>query len=196
MKLLATPKSHFSRKVRLLLDHMATDYEWVDVGNVAANTPTKFSGNPMMSVPVLEDGSVWMVESDHIASYIVRTYDSDDPFGVLTDSIELLNARAVMNGIMGNEVKLILSARTGLDPTPHLYFQKAENAIIQSLTWLEAKADLFGSGELSYADFHFISMWDHLKLYGLLDMNYPKLTDLANKLSKSQTIQLSAPSSE
>lgn len=193
MKLFATPKSHFSRKVRLLLDHMGKDYELVDVGNVASNTTGDFSGNPAMSVPVLEDGTAWMIESDHIAAYIVREYDGADPYAVLTDSVDVLNARAVMNGIMANEVKLILSARMGLDPSPHPYFQKAKNAIIQSLSWLESRADLFNGKALTYADFHFISMWDHLKLYGLVEMDYHKLSSVATALALDETTRLSMP---
>lgn len=52
-----TPKSHFARKVRLLLDHLELSYDMVDVGNVAEDNPDNFYGNPLMGVPVFEDGS-------------------------------------------------------------------------------------------------------------------------------------------
>ena len=193
MKLFATPKSHFSRKVRLLLDHMDLKYELVDVGNVAKGAPAKFSGNPAMSVPVLEDGQVWLIESDHIAAYLARTYGGDDPYQVLTDDTDILNARAVMNGIMGNEVKLVLSARTGLDPGPHAYFQKAKSAIGQGLAWLESRTDLFQDDALTYAQFHFLSMWDHLVLYDLVALDYPKLRGVAAVLSQNETTRRSMP---
>ena len=82
MKLFATPKSHFSRKVRLLLDHLELTYELVDVGDVSSAESSLFDGNPALGVPVLEDGEVWMLESDHIAFYLVRTYDPGDRFNI------------------------------------------------------------------------------------------------------------------
>lgn len=33
--LLGTERSHFTRKVRLLMDHLGLDYDMVDIGNVA-----------------------------------------------------------------------------------------------------------------------------------------------------------------
>lgn len=193
MKLFATPKSHFSRKIRLLLDHMEKPYALVDIGNVADNAPAVFSDNPIMAVPVLEDGDVWMIESDHIAAYIVRTYQPKDPYEVLTTSVTALNARAVMNGIMGNEVKVILADRTGLDPKPHAYFQKALKAMTQSLNWLEERAPLFANEALTYLDFQFISMWDHLKLYGVVPLDYPQLAAVAQRLSDNKMINQSKP---
>lgn len=193
MRLFATPRSHFSRKVRLLLDHLELPYELVDIGDVSANDSNLFHGNPAMGVPVLEDGSVWMLESDHIAGYIVRTYRPTDQYEVLTDSVNLLNARAVMNNIMGNEVKLILAERGGLDPRPHAYFQKAKNAIKLGLTWLEERSEMFNAEDPGYLEFHFISLWDHLELYQLTELDYPSLQKLASRLSQHGKVSKSAP---
>ena len=193
MKLIATPRSHFSRKVRLLLDHMELSYELVDVGDVSAVDAERFHGNPGMGVPVLQDGEVWMLESDHIAAYLVRTYQPDDRYGVLTESVERLNVRAVLNNVMGNEVKLILAKRGGLDPHPHHYFQKAKRAIEQGLSWLEDRSYFFGSVDPGYLEFHFISLWDHLELYELVKLEYPKLRSLARDLSEKALIKRSKP---
>ena len=193
MKLLATPKSHFSRKIRLLLDHLKLPYELVDVGDVSSPDSSLFDGNPAMGVPVLEDGDIWMVESDHIASYLVRTYDPHDRFDVLTDSVELLNLRAVMNNIMANEVKLILAERGGLDPGPHAYFQKALKSIELGLSWLEARSSLLKSENPGYAEFHFICLWEHLELYQLTELNYPKLRETAVQLAQLPTVRKSTP---
>lgn len=193
MKLLATPKSHFSRKVRLLLDHLELPYELVDVGNVAKNSSQHFGGNPVMSVPVLEDGATWMIESDHIAGYLVKTYDGQDRYAVLADDVDQLNARAVMNGVMANEVKLILSARTGLDPRQHEYFLKAESSIRQCLAWLNGRPDLLHEDRLTYTHFHFISMWSHLELYGLIQLNYRHLEKAAAWIGPLERVRLSAP---
>ena len=194
MKLFMTPKSHFSRKVRLLLDHLELSYDMIDVGNVATDDPDNFGGNPLMGVPVLEDGTEWLVDSDNISSYLSRTYDPEDRFAVLTSSVDLLNARAVMNGVMGNEVKLILSKRTGLDPGPHAYFQKAAHAIELGLGWLEARSALFQPESPGYAEFHLVSMWDHLESFFSKDLNFPSLREISATLAENELIQLSRPS--
>lgn len=193
MKLYATPKSHFSRKIRLLLDHWQQPYQLVDVGNVADIDPAQFDQNPAMQVPVLEDGDVWLLESDHIAAYLTRKIDPADRFRVLTTDPNHLNARALLNNIMANEVKLILAQRTGLDPQPHRFFQKAEKAIHHSLAWLENHADLFQTEHPTYADFHLVCMWDHLAHYNTVDLSYPRLDAICTRLAESPLVRASHP---
>ncbi|PQA86773.1 glutathione S-transferase family protein [Hyphococcus luteus] len=193
MKLFATSRSHFSRKVRLLLDHLGTPYELVNIGNVADSDLTQFAGNPLLSVPVLEDGESWLIDSDNIAGYIVRTYDPEDRYGVNTQEAALLNARVILNGAMAKEVSLILAARTGLDPEAHAFFQKAKAALGNALAWLEDNSALFNPRDPHYADFHFISMWSHLDIYGLIDLDYPGLAKIAAALAENEIVQRSAP---
>src|SRR5688572_19364517 len=100
MKLYFTPRSHFSRKVRILVDAWKLEVELLDVGNVASMGSEAFGPNPLMKVPTLVDGSSSIIDSDHIAQYLVRRHDPQDAFGVLTNDVELLNARAIMNGVM------------------------------------------------------------------------------------------------
>lgn len=193
MELYATPKSHFARKIRLLLDHWQQPYQLIDVGNVAGADPAQFDQNPAMQVPVLVDGDVWMLESDHIAGYLARKIDPADRFQVLTTNPDMLNARAVLNSIMANEVKLVLAKRTGLDPQPHLFFQKATTSIHHSLAWLEQRTDLFQTQQPSYAGFHLVCMWDHLDAYNTVELNYPKLAAVCAALSQSATVSASHP---
>ncbi len=108
----------FYPKVRILLDQYEVPYDLVDVGNVAAKDLDKFAGNPLQKIPVLIDGSTWLVDSDHIASYLVRKLDPGDRFGVDVTDVTRLNVRAILNGLMLDEVKLILGARTGRADRP------------------------------------------------------------------------------
>ncbi|MEO1658775.1 MAG: glutathione S-transferase family protein [Pseudomonadota bacterium] len=190
--LVATPRSHFSRKVRLLMDHLEIDYTLEDIGNVADTGLKLFGGNPTLSVPTLIDGGRSIFDSDHIAAHLVRTYDQHDRFGVLTDDPDVLNTRAVMNSMMSSEVKLILAERTGLATEGHAFFEKAKDVIRDSLSWLEAHADLF-SGDLSYAHFHLVSMWDHLVLFGPDRPPTPRIETIAAALGQQPTIARSAP---
>lgn len=193
MKLYATKLSHFSRKVRLLLDHYGLEYEFSDIGNVADADAEIFNGNPLMSIPVMVDEGEWLIDSDNISAYIVRKVDPEDKFQVLTDCNDILNARAVLNGIMANEVKIILAERTGINTKPLVYFQKAESAIKNGLTWLEERAELFSVEKPGYIEFHLIALWDHLNYYEIVDLTYPKLRAKTKVLGRYDDILKSAP---
>jgi glutathione S-transferase len=175
-----------------LLDHLGLDYTLVDIGNVAEADPETFSNNPLMNVPVLQDGAVQLIESDHIAAYLVRGYDPHDQYKVLTTQIEHLNARAVFNGAMAAEVRLVLAERTGLETRTAVYFEKARRVISNALDWCEEQPDLFSPDAPTYLDFHFISLWDHAHFYELVEGGWPRLQDLARRLSASDLIQRSA----
>jgi len=193
MQLLATRLSHYSRKVRILLDHYGLAYELVDVGNVASPDPAQFDGNPLMKIPVLKDQGRWLIESDHIAAYLVRTYDPTDRYEVLTTDPATLNARAVLNGVMAEEVKVILAERTGLDTAPHAFFHKARAAIDQGLRWLEARAASFRPAQPRYLEFHLVCLWDHLTHYQLVPLDYPGLASVAAALRAHEAIRRTAP---
>ena len=193
MNLYYTPRSHFSRKSRILLDALGISFDLIDVGNVAESSADIFGPNPLLKVPTLVDHDRTVFESDHIAQYLVRQYDPGDRYSVLTSNIEHLKARAVMNGVMAAEVELILADRTGIDTVAYSRFEKIRGSIIHGLAWLEKHSEIFPI-QPSYLGFHLISMWDHLALYKLLSLDYyPRLNSRIEALSKISYIASSTP---
>ena len=158
IKLIATPLSHYGRKVRILLDLYALPYEFVDVGNIAALTKTQQSigNNPMMKVPVMQYGDDWLIESDHIASHIVRKHDKDDKYEVNSHSVFDLNLRAMLNGIMAEEVKVIVATRQNVPTEQFEYFHKAQEAVGNGLNWLESQHAQFDAKSPKYREFHLV----------------------------------------
>lgn len=193
MQLVATPASHYARKVRLLLDHYGLPYDMADAGNVADFSEDRFSGNPLMLVPVLNDGDLTVYDSDHIAAYLVRKHDPADHYGVLTTDVRQLNARAVLNGMMTAETRLVLGARTGLKTENHPFFDKSRAVFTKGFEWLDANCDLFNAEDPRYLDFHLISSFDHMECYGLATPDQPALKMLRDKLRDHDTIAASAP---
>lgn len=191
MQLIYTPRSHFSRKVRILLAALGLEAELVDAGNVAGSDPVAFGPNPLLKVPTLIDAECMVFDSDHIAAYLVRTHDPADRFRVLTADVDVLNTRAVLNGIMALEVELILAARTGLD-TDHPRFAKMRASIEHGLAWLEVGGGVF-DGAPSYLGFHLTALWDHLALYGLVDLDYPRLREHVDGYSALPFVVASRP---
>jgi glutathione S-transferase len=165
MRLYYTPRSHYSRKVRMLLGGLHLSAELVNVGNVAEGNVTMFGENPLMKVPT---------------QYIVRTYDREDIFQVLTTRVDELNARSVMNGVMAAEVELLLAERTGLDTKAHRRFDKMRDAILAGLGWLEQHIEVFPQHP-TYLGFHLIAMWEHLALYQVCPLEQPRLRAYAER---------------
>lgn len=193
MQLVATPASHFARKVRLLLDHYGLEYEFINAGNVAEFSEDKYAGSPIMQVPVLLDGDLTLYDSDHIAAYLVRKHDPQDRYGVLTTDVRALNARAVLNGMMIAEARLVLGARTGLKTDNHPYFDKSRAVFTKGFEWLDANLDLFNPGNPGYLDFHLISSFDHMECSDLARPRQPGLIALRDALRANATIAASAP---
>ncbi|MGY3264465.1 glutathione S-transferase family protein [Lysobacter sp. HA35] len=190
-RLLMTPRSHFSRKVRLLADGLGIPLELVDVGNVADVDPAIFGPNPLMKVPTLVDGAQVVFDSDHIAAWLVRCHDPDDRFDVLTNDPDVLNARAVLNGMMATEVELVLAARTGLD-VAHPRFDKMRGVIESGLDWLDAHASVFGDRP-NYLGLHLVALCDHLAFYGLAKLRHPSLAAHVETLTHLPWVSASRP---
>jgi glutathione S-transferase len=193
MRLFATPLSHFSRKVRLLLDFYDISYELIDVGNVAQAEQIHFGNNPLMSVPVLSTDGLWLIQSDHIASYIVRKFDEADKLEVLTNNLIDLNIRAILNGIMENEVKIILAQRSHIPIENYDYYKKCFKAINQGLKWIEENSHHFSASKFKYRELHLICTIDHLKHYNLVPLeSFEKTREVVNMVSKNPFVFKSA----
>ncbi len=104
-----------------------------------------------------------------------------------------LNARAVMNGVMAAGTRLVLAARTGLKTKGVAVFKKARTVIRKGLHWLNDQADLLDPQTPTYAVFHFISMWDHVRFYHLMDQDWPRLEAIGDNLRTSPLIAPSRP---
>jgi glutathione S-transferase len=164
--LYATPLSHFSRKIRILLAELHVPFEWVRTPGVMDASTATYGDNPLMRIPTLVDGDHTVIESDHIARYVVANYDPRDWFEVASVEVDALNRLAVANGVMANEVTILLAKRGGLDITGAVYFAKLLTAIEQGLAWLDAR--IAADVPFDYRDIALICMWQHVEHYQLV----------------------------
>jgi glutathione S-transferase len=195
LTLVGTPLSHFTRKVRILLHELAIPFDFELVRNLLEVDATRYGQNPLMRVPTLIDGDVWLIESDHIARYIVATRAPQDPLNVLTPTAADLNRLAVMNGIMAHDVTLILAARGGLtDVMAHTYFQKLARAITSGLAWLDRELDRERES-FDYVDVVTICMWEHLEHYGIVPgiESFQRIAERVARFSQRDSVARTTP---
>jgi glutathione S-transferase len=77
-----------------------------------------------------------------------------------------LNRLSANNGIMANEVVILLAKRAGGDiDSP--YFAKLLAAITAALAWLDERTSVDAT-RFDYRDIALVCMWQHLEHYGLL----------------------------
>lgn len=188
--LVGTPLSHFTRKIRIFALETGIDLEVRWSPGVLSPAGAAYGDNPLMRVPTLLDGDTTVIESDHIARYLVRRYDAADRLGVHSERVLDLNRLAVTGGIMANGVTLILAKRAGTDVSG-AYFEKLRGAIAQGLAWLDGNAR---DGELDYRDIALVCMWQHLEHYALVPLDrYPRVAARAAELAGRPSIARTTP---
>ena len=197
MQLVGTPLSHFTRKVRIVAAELAVPLDFQTLPattGVMTGTPDAYANNPLMRVPILVDGETRILESDHIVRYLVGRFDPADRLGVRNDTPDALNRLAVLNGVMQNEVVLILAKRGGLEEIGKVvYFQKLTAAIDGALAWLDARTDPDAAG-FDYRDIVTICMWQHLGYYGLRPLDaYGRLAARVARFAKRPSVVPSTP---
>ena len=196
LTLIGTPLSHFARKVRIVLHELAIDFDFERVPNLLEFDLSRHGQNPLMRVPTLIDGDLWLIESDHIVRHIVATRAPHDPLHALTPGVAALNQLAVLNGIMANEVTILLAARGGLvDVMAHAYFKKLAQAIAAGLAWLDRELDPDREG-FDYIDVVTVCMWEHLLHYNDLPGldGYPRIAARVARFSSRDSVTRTTPS--
>jgi glutathione S-transferase len=192
LRLVSTPLSHFTRKVRILLAELAVPYEMTWTRSVLAPDASAYGDNPLRRVPTLHVDGEMLIESDHIARWLVATHDPADRFGVRSERIADLNRLAVINTLMGNEAILLLTARGGVDPATIPYLGKLGSVITDGLAWLDAH---LGEGDLDYRDIALVCLWQHLVHYKFVpDLErYPRIAARVTQLSSRPSISSTSP---
>jgi glutathione S-transferase len=173
--LYGTPLSHFARKIRILLAELEVPYEFLRAQTVLATSTAAYGDNPLMRVPTLVHDGVTVIESDHIARYLVNVFDPKDRLGVRSEDVTDMNRLAVVSGIMDSEVVLLLAKRSGLaDPERIGYFRKLQMAIEGGLAWLDKDTDP-DAGDFRYGDIALVCMWQHVLHYEVAKDVYPRI---------------------
>jgi glutathione S-transferase len=194
-RLVGTPLSHFTRKIRILFAEIGVDFDFVRVPGVLRPTAGDYGDNPLLRVPALQHRGETLFDSDHIARYAVATWDPADRLGVTSGRTGDLNRLAVTGGIMANEVVLILAQRGGVaDLDAVAYFRKLRSAIDGGLAWLDAHTDPDAEG-FDYRDVALVCMWQHVAHYALVPdlARHARLAARVARLSTRPSVAATTP---
>ena len=139
MKLYGAPPSHFTRKVRVVLQELGLPFQFVAVSRLLDATPDAFGYNPLLQIPVLEDGAYRLVESDLICEYLLERYGKNQIafYPAVGDQILHKQRLAIMNGGMAAGAKIMRARRSQIPGFANYSFFEQENAsLLAALQWL------------------------------------------------------------
>ncbi len=194
-QLYGTPLSHFTRKIRILLAELAVDYAFVRTPSVLAPGASSYGDNPLLRVPALHHEGATLIESDHIARYLVARYDPADRLGVRSERVDAMNRLAVANGVMSNEVVLLLAKRGGLDDVEGVaYFRKLASAMESGVAWLDGHCP-DDAETFDYADIAAVCMWQHLQHFQFVGGSdrYPRLAARVARFAERPSVANTTP---
>jgi len=188
-RLYGTPRSHFTRIVRITCHELGLEVDSVDVGNVL--TAESFGGNPLMQVPVLVDGEHTVWDSYNICRYVVER-EGRDPLGMESLDWERRNLVSIIQGVMNAEVRLILAERSGMETTGPL-FDKARETLRRGLSWIDERIE--SEAGLTYPAVCAVAMWDHLLFYRNAERaEAPQLARVVERLGEYASVVATRPS--
>jgi glutathione S-transferase len=160
MRLYGTPPSHFTRKVRVLLQELRVPYEFVSIPDLFAVGQQHFGQNPLQRFPVLEHDGTRLIESDLICEYLIDRFGAGTGFASYypepKNRVRDGQSIAVMNGTMDAGVNLLRGKRSGIEPwEKYPFFRQELAAIGEGLAWLEkdlGARDSYYPGRLTMPD--------------------------------------------
>ena len=140
MKLYGSPPSHFTRKVRVVLHELGLPFEFVPVQYLLDTKPELFGNNPLLQIPVFEDGTRHLIESDLICEYLLDRYGNgkDLRFFPGDDRVAHQQRLAVMNGGMSCGARIMRAKRSQIpDFDSYAFFQQDRSSLRAALAWLD-----------------------------------------------------------
>ena len=163
MKLYFSNGSPFARKVRVVLAELGLAYE-TDI--LDGLRPTSSPPGPTIAVPVLEDGTLRLWESDLIVDYLLRTYAIANPTGRPPLSPWMARPErhwqdmavlATIATCVASIVNLRLMQPEAITPDSSTYMARQKARVDSCLDWLETQVtdDGFAPGWFSIMDIAF-----------------------------------------
>lgn len=110
MQLVGSHVSPYVRRTRLFLNHIGTDYEFIDLNIYSPEGRSELEKfTPAMKVPVLKDGDNTLYDSRVISRYLTQKFQITPP------SWEEENLLSLVDAVNDSFIVYIMSSRSGID---------------------------------------------------------------------------------
>jgi len=194
MKLFFSNGSPYARKVRVVLAEMRLTYE-ADVQDRVR--PIAEAPGPTLAIPLLEDGTLRLWESDLIIDYLLRTYPGAlpaarggpsppfSPWLARPDRHwEDMTTLATIATAAASMVNLRLMQDDGITPANSDYLSRQKTRVDRCLDWLEERVtdEGFAPGWFSVMDIAFLCPMIYAETRGIMMWRgRPRLDALAER---------------
>jgi glutathione S-transferase len=194
MKLFFSNGSPYARKVRVVLAEMGLTY----VADVQDRVrPIAEAPGPTLAIPLLEDGTLRLWESDLIIDYLLRTYPGAQPAARGGPSPpfspwlarpdrhwEDMTTLATIATAAASMVNLRLMQDDGITPANSDYLSRQKTRVERCLDWLEERVtdEGFAPGWFSVMDIAFLCPMIYAETRGIMKWRgRPRLDALAER---------------
>jgi len=135
-----------------------------------------------------------IIESDHIARYVVARFDAADRLRVRSEDVDDMNRLAVMNGIHGERGRAASGkARRARGHRRRRVFSEVEERDRRGLQWLDAHVDVKREG-FDYRDVVLVCMWQHLAHYGFVPLEaYARVRARVDRFAPRASVSSTTP---
>jgi len=206
MKLYASDRTPFGRKVRIVLAELGLDYERDAAGSGARPISELARLNPALRIPILEDGDRLLSESNLIIEYLLGTYPqraADASAPALAPALarrehwwDDRQLQGRLDALLDATVILRQMAMSGVEAAQAAYLQRHQQRIAQLLDALERRADPEGflPGWFSVQDLSLTCALEFGAAMGIFQWRgRPRLEALMARLAQRSSVAATAP---
>lgn len=202
MKLYGASPSHFTRKVRVVLQELGLPFQFVAVSSLLDDSPETFGSNPLLLIPVLEADGRRLVDSDLICEYLIERHGNKalSLFPREGDLTLHKQRQVIMNGGMSAGAHIMRARRSEIPNFGDYSFYKQEKAAIHAaLAWLDkdiGSKKYFAGNELTLLEITLVCFADWVTFREMVPNldPYPNLKRFAAEWGQRPSFAATHPS--
>ncbi len=186
--LYSTPTSPFARRVRLLMEPLKYDVQFVNFFD--AEPRQEYARiTPIRKVPVLDDNGVRIFDSHSIQQHLFKALDLPEL------SIDEKNLISVIDSVLDSLVTVMMCKRSGIEVDPDLLiFALQTERVADSLSWLEQQCLSRDLSEWNYITMSLLSMVHWTQFRDLVDYSdYPAILATIAPFEERELVQETTP---
>ncbi len=180
--------SPYVRRIRILLH--GTDYKFSVLNIYDEATRLEYAKiTPVRKIPLLTDGENTIFDSHVIADYVSGKLDKEKV------TLAQQNLISVIDSVCDSLIVLFLANNSDIETSKDvLYFKLQYERIVDSLNWIEEKAEAGDFTEWNYATICLVSLIGWVEFRGLYDLStFPALLKVRDAFADLDAVKATQP---